>query len=148
MKTKKIITLSILFSVLIFPEIINATECIVCGNNKEFPVVIATIVSTFITIVKIFVPILLIISGMIAFMKATFSSNVEEDLKKAKTKLINSIIAAVIIFFIISIVNFAIGLIAGKNNQFMKCINCFVNPDKCEKRNCDMETIKPGFIEE
>ena len=142
-KFKKILFLSV---ILIIPEIAHATDYVVCGIDKKFPLVFAELTSTFMTLIKIAVPILLVISGMITFLKVTFSSNVEEDLKKAKTKLINSIIAAAVIFFAISIVNFAVSLVAGKNNKFMSCINCFINSDECTHIDDAGEKICPGFI--
>ena len=142
-KIKKHIIMLIL---LLTPNIAYATEYIKCGDDRYFPYALVNLVSIFFTIIKIAVPILLVISGMITFLKVTFSSNVDEDMKKAKSKLINNIIAAVIIFFIISIINFAIGLVAGANNKFMSCVNCFINPDKCEKIDKEDNEIKPGII--
>lgn len=130
---------------LVIPEIIHATNYIVCGNDRRFPYVFAQLISTFMTIIKIVVPILLVVSGMISFLKVTFSSNVDEDMKKAKSKLINNIIAAVIIFFVISIVNFAVSLVAGNNSNIMGCVNCFMNPDKCEQIDENDNQICPGF---
>ncbi|MBP3920319.1 MAG: hypothetical protein J6D28_02010 [Bacilli bacterium] len=143
LKKHKIITFLVLS---LTPNIAHATEYIKCGDDRYFPYALVNLVSIFFTIIKIAVPILLVISGMITFLKVTFSSNVDEDMKKAKSKLINNIIAAVIIFFIISIINFAIGLVAGANNKFMSCVNCFINPDKCEKIDKKDDEIKPGII--
>ena len=146
MKTNKFKKILFLNLILIVPEIAHATDYVVCGIDKKFPLVFAELTSTFMTLIKIAVPILLVISGMITFLKVTFSSNVEEDLKKAKTKLINSIIAAAVIFFAISIVNFAVSLVAGKNNKFMSCINCFINSDECTHIDDAGQKICPGFI--
>lgn len=143
---KKISTLLVL-SIILTPQIASAAEYIVCGS-KKFPSAIVNVVATFITIIKIVVPILLVVGGMISFLKVTFSSNVEEELKKAKTKLINSIIAAAVVFFVVSIVNFAVSLVAGKDNEFMGCVKCFMNPDKCETIEIEDDELKPGFINE
>ncbi len=142
-KNAKIITI-LLASIM--PEIVFATDYIICDTDKKFPLVFAQMTSTFMTIIKIFVPILLVISGMISFLKVTFSGKVEDELKKAKSKLVNSIIAAVVIFFIFSIVNFAVSLVAGANNKFMSCVNCFINSDKCAIEKDNGEKICPGFI--
>ena len=145
-KNNKKIYVLIMLTTLIIPEFVSAAQYVVCGNDKHFPYVIADLISTFITIIKIAVPILLVASGMISFFKVTFSSNVEEDLKKAKSKLINSIIAAAVIFFVISIVNFAISLVKGTKNEFMDCVNCFINPDNCEVVDKTDDELNAGFI--
>ena len=132
MKKNKSIKLLVAIITLAMPQIVFATKYIVCDNDKKIPYVFASMVSTFITIIKIAVPILLVISGMISFFKVASESNVDDEMKKAKSKLINSIIAAVIIFFVFSIVNFAVSLVAGTNNKFMKCVECFINTDKCQ----------------
>lgn len=146
MKKKKIIYLTLILSVLIIPEIVNAKEYIICGEDGQFPYVFVDLISKFFKLIKIVIPILLVISGMISFLKVTYSNNTEDELKKAKSKLISNIIAAAIIFFIISIVNFAVGLVAGKNNKFMNCINCFINPEQCEKIEIEDGDLQPGFI--
>lgn len=147
MKTRKRITFLLTTALLIVPEITRAAEYITCGNEKKFPLAFAKVTSNFILIIKILVPIFLVIGGMIAFFKVTISSNVEEDLKKAKDKLMNRIIAAVIIFFTISIINFAVSLVSGKNSNLMNCIHCFMNPDKCKTVEIKDE-INPGFLNE
>jgi len=133
MKKSKNIKKVLLITSLFIPHIVRATDYIVCDNDKKFPYIFAQITSTAMTIVKILIPILLVITGMISFFKVTISSNVEDEMKKAKTKLINSIIAAVVIFFTFSIVNFVVTLVAGSNNKFMSCVECFVNVEKCNK---------------
>lgn len=146
MKKKNNIKLLVAVIALSMPQIVFATQYIVCDNDKKIPYVFANMVSTFITIIKIAVPILLVISGMISFFKVASSSNVDDEMKKAKSKLINNIIAAVIIFFVFSIVNFAVTLVAGTNNKFMKCVECFINTDKCEIIE-KQEQICPGLID-
>lgn len=147
MKKKNNIKLLVALIALTMPKIVSAAQYVVCDNDKKIPYVFASMVSTFITIIKIAVPILLVISGMISFFKVAASSNVDDEMKKAKSKLINSIIAAVIIFFVFSIVNFAVTLVAGTNNKFMKCVECFMNTDKCTVVD-KTEKICPGIIGE
>ena len=146
MKKNKNIKLLVAIITLAMPQIVFATKYIVCDNDKKIPYIFANMVSTFITIIKIAVPILLVISGMISFFKVASSSNVDDEMKKAKSKLINSIIAAVVIFFVFSIVNFAVSLVAGTNNKFMKCVECFINTDKCETTD-ETKQLCPGFID-
>ena len=146
MKRKKTLNKIAILFVLLTPTIINAKEYIVCGIDKKFPTVIGTLISTIYVIIRILVPILLTITGIISFLKATFSSNVEDSLGKAKQKLITNIIAAVIIFIIASIINFVIGLAAGKNNSFTDCMYCMLHPDECEQIDSEIANICPGLI--
>ena len=149
MKKKNSIKLLIAIIALSMPKIVYGAQYVVCDNDKRIPYVFASMVSTFITIIKIAVPILLVISGMISFFKVAASSNVDDEMKKAKSKLINSIIAAVVIFFVFSIVNFAVSLVAGSDNKFMKCVQCFIDTDKCTIDNGDKdEELCPGIIGE
>lgn len=141
-KIKKVL----LMITLLMPQIVNAADYIVCDNDKKFPYVFAQITSTTMTIIKIVIPILLVITGMISFFKVTISSNVEDEMKKAKTKLINSIIAAVVVFFTFSIVNFVVTLVAGTNNKFMSCVECFMNVEKCNKVTEENTKICTGLI--
>ena len=141
-KIKKVL----LMITLLMPQIVNAADYIVCDNDKKFPYVFAQITSTAMTIIKIVIPILLVITGMISFFKVTISSNVEDEMKKAKTKLINSIIAAVVVFFTFSIVNFVVTLVAGTNNKFMSCVECFMNVEKCNKVTEENTKICTGLI--
>lgn len=146
MKRKKLMLTSLLL--LVVPEITHAAQYVVCGNDNKMPLLLAQLISTLMTIVKIFIPILLVISGMISFFKVTFSSNVEDEMKKAKNKLINNIIAAIIIFFVISIINFAVSLVVGANNNVMSCVYCLINPDKCEQIDQNGNKLCPGFIDQ
>ena len=144
-KNKKTIKIILLLTLLL-PEIAHATEYVVCGADKKIPLVLASLISTVMTIIKIIIPILIVISGMISFLKVTYSSNVEDEMKKAQSKLINSVIAAVIIFFVISIINFGVSLVAGANNNVMSCVNCLINPKKCEQIDETGTKRCPGFI--
>ena len=147
MKKNKTIAMIMIMAILILPEIASATEYLICDGNKRFPVIVAQMTSTFITIIRIAVPILLVISGMISFLKVTYASNVDDQMKKAKSKLINNIMAAAIIFFVFSIANFAVSLVAGPNNRFTSCAKCFINLDKCKVVELTDEEIEQGIID-
>ncbi len=128
---KKINFKYIFISLLFFPTSVFASSYMVCGG-KNFPSLFVNIISTAFLIVKIFVPILLVITGMISYFKVVISSNVSDEMKKANSKLVTNIIAAVIIFFVMSIVNFVLNLIPNSSGVG-ECLSCFINPNKCEK---------------
>lgn len=96
-----------------------------CGG-AEIPYGFPYIVNRIIKILKIFTPIILILLGMIDFLKATISSD-EKQMKEASSKFVRRILAAVIIFFVIAIVQFAFRLVGEENEGTLGCFNCFVN---------------------
>jgi len=128
----KKISFKYIFLILLFsPSYVFASSYMVCGG-RNFPSLFVSIISTAFLIVKIFIPILLVITGMISYFKVVISSNVPDEMKKANSKLVTNIIAAVIIFFVMSIVNFVLNLIPNSGGV-SECLSCFINPDKCEK---------------
>ena len=100
-----------------------------CGSLEfEFPGVFPKMVSTAILIIKIVVPILLIIFGMLDLGKAVVASK-EDEIKKGQQLFIKRVISAAIVFFVIQIVQLLIGFVAadGDDKSITKCFNCFVN---------------------
>ncbi|MBR6690840.1 MAG: hypothetical protein IKL65_05860 [Bacilli bacterium] len=97
-----------------------------CGSlGFEFSGTFPYLVSTAILIIKIVVPILLIIFGMLDLGKAVVASK-EDEIKKGQQTFIKRVIAAVIVFFVIQIVQILINFISGDKN-ISECFNCFVN---------------------
>lgn len=98
-----------------------------CGSlafdiSGTFPYLVHTII----TIIKIAVPILLIIFGMLDLGKAVVASK-EDEIKKGQQLLIKRAISAVIVFFVIQIVQLLLGFVANKESDVTRCFNCFVN---------------------
>lgn len=105
-----------------------------CGNmNLEFSGMIPYVVSMIITIIKFIVPILLVIFGMIDFLKSVTASK-EDEIKKGRQTFINRLIAAVIVFFIVQIVQLVVKFAAQGSDKenVVDCFSCFINGDeKC-----------------
>lgn len=100
-----------------------------CGgiDNFVFSGMFPYVVSTVVMIIKIVVPILLIVFGMLDLAKAVIASK-EDEIKKSQTTFIKRLIAAVIVFFIVSLVQVVIRFVAGNAEEdVMGCFNCFVN---------------------
>ncbi len=95
-----------------------------------------SVVNTVILIIKIIVPIFLIVSGMITFMKA-----VKEDdgdlLVKAKKSLVNKCIAGVCIFFVPTIVNVLVMFGSTEENNYIECLT-----------NATAENISSAYLTE
>lgn len=83
--------------------------------------------------IKIAVPLLLIISGMITMAHAVMEKD-EKAIKSAQSLLVKKVIAAVIVYLIISITGVVVGLVGGPNWD-NSCYNCVFHPFK---GNCDI----------
>ena len=99
------------------------------------PIVPGTI-RMFVNILKIVIPIILVVLGMLDMAKAVMA-NEEKEMKEAQKKLIKRLIYAVVVFFIVALVQFVFGALAkadtGKNsnnvdkNDTAACIACFIS---------------------
>ena len=115
--------------------ILNAV--ISCGGISDIPVVLPNLVSLVINIIKVAVPIILIIFGMLDLGKAVTGGK-EDDIKKGQTILVKRIIAAISVFLVISIVQLVFSLLATASgdteNNVSACISCFTNGTRVEEK--------------
>ena len=114
-----------------------------CDINID-PIVPGTI-RTVVTILKIAIPIILIIFGMLDLAKAVMAND-DKEMKEAQKKLIHRIIYAVVIFFVVALVQFVFRKLAeaGKSsteekvngNNISACISCFISDgNACSSTN-------------
>lgn len=96
------------------------------GTNLYFSGTIPYIVSTLILLIKIVVPILLIIFGMLDLGKAVVASK-EDEIKKGQQLFIKRVITAVIVFFVVQLVQIIIRFVSGNDQNIANCFNCFIN---------------------
>lgn len=95
------------------------------------------LVGMFLLIFKIVIPIILIILGMIDLGKAVISSD-DKAVSKAAKSLLMRIIAAVVIFFIPTVISFVFSLVGSFNadvkSDFVNCKECITHPNgtKCK----------------
>ena len=109
-----------------------------CGNIYDIPEQVPKISSFVVNLLKIATPIVLIIVSIISLLKSLASSK-EDEIKKAQTGLIRKLIAAALVFFVVSIVQFVILKVAdskvadesGKTeaDYLSTCLSCFLNND-------------------
>lgn len=105
-----------------------------CGSGDtiayDIPVMAPRLTSYAITALKTVTPVILIIMGMFQLIKAITSQN-DDEMKKAKSSLIKKVIASVIIFFMVSIVQFVVEKVADDAEQesLSACLSCFLNND-------------------
>lgn len=109
-----------------------------CGNlGFEFSGTFPYIIHTVITLIKVVVPILLIIFGMLDLGKAVVASK-EDEIKKGQNTFIKRVIAALIVFFVIQIVQILVRFASGNDTDVVNCMNCFINGSVSEKGCIDV----------
>ena len=91
--------------------ILDVSDSTLC-EGILVPNALFNVVSTIITGIKIVVPILLIIWGMLDFTKSVVAKK-EEDIKKYQKAFVSRLISALIVFLIIFIVQLAVNLVSG-----------------------------------
>ena len=106
---------------------------VTCGGIT-IPSIIPNLVHYLILGIQIFIPIVLIVLGMLDMGKAVMSND-EKVMKENQNKLIKRIIYAVLVFLVVALVKTVIGMVAGidsddkvaDKNTITTCINSFVN---------------------
>ena len=103
-----------------------------CGDAYDIPEQVPALLSFAVNLLKIITPIVLIIVGIITLLKALTASK-EDEITKAKNSLVKKIIAAVLVFFVISIVQFVTLKVAddSEKDSITSCLKCFLN-NECD----------------
>ena len=99
-------------------NLLDVADTTLC-NGILVPNELFNTVATIIKGIKIAVPVLLIIFGMLDFAKSVIAKN-EDDVKKYRKSFISRVISAVIVFLIVFVVQLAVNLLASvedTNNQ-------------------------------
>ena len=99
-----------------------------CGDAYDIPYQVPAITAMVVNLLKIATPIILIIISIITLLKAVSASN-EDEIKKAQKGLIKKVTAAVMVFFVISIVQFVVMKVADDIDSLSSCLTCFLNND-------------------
>lgn len=136
----------LLFVFFMSPSIVYAADYVVCGNDKKFPFVLASLIALLMVLVKIIVPLFLVITGIVSFVKVMLSGKVVDEMENAKKKLVRNILAAFAIFFLIPIVKTVISLSFGDDNSINSCITCLANPFQCDVEESTASKLCPGLI--
>ncbi len=85
-----------------------------------------TFIGYIIRIAYVATPLLLIVSGSITFFKAIADTKDPGAVKKAQSKFIHKIIAALLVFLMVTIMKIAVSIIG--DDGWMKCAQCAINP--------------------
>ena len=78
--------------------------------------------------IKVIVPIILIVIGMIDLAKAVTEKS-EDKIKEAQQKLIKRAIAAVLVFLVVSLVGVVMTIVG--DNAYETCMDCINSPWSC-----------------
>ena len=105
-----------------------------CNPDQNKGIVVGfRLVGIFVTIIKIVVPIILIVLGMIDLSKAVTSGN-NDALKKSLVNFLKRSIACILVFFVPSFINIIFHMVDGWDNvesDFSTCMNCLTGSDGC-----------------
>lgn len=107
------------------------TECGLFSTDDSGMDTIAGLTRGAVLAIQIFVPIALIIMGMIDMGKAVMEQK-EDDVKKAQKVFVTRLTAAAVTFLIITIVKLVINILAGQGaidgeDSIMDCVNFFIS---------------------
>lgn len=149
MKRNKIFNYIFLVSFVFFIGFSNIyayeDTCITCGSESlSIPVGIPNFVSKLITFAQIMVPVLIIVVGMVKYVKAVTSGD-DKVIKETNSSFIRSLIAGVSIFLLFAIVKFAFSLLGPEGTSTMACVNCFMTGE-CNEVACPDRGQKPGTV--
>lgn len=133
MKNKNSLIIILIICILFVPSV-SALDIASCSKSIPGAIIdekIPNAISTIITVIKIVIPVLLVIFGMLDLMKSIVAQK-EDEIKKGQQIFIKRLISGVLVFLVFTIVQFVIGFFAGDKdkNNIMTCAQCFIN-GKC-----------------
>ena len=104
------------------------------GICSSIPCSLTNLIANVVTIIKIGVPILLIIFGMIDLAKAIIQQD-EKEIKKGQQTFIKRLIAAALVFLVVAIVQLVLNFIDA-DNQAVNCAKQIINGSaECDSSN-------------
>ena len=114
---------------VIFMNLVNVlAEDVIC-DGITFPGSVVGLLRTGIFIIQVVVPILLILWGMLDFAKGIIGQD-EDKIKAGQKKFIQRLIAAIIVFLIVTVVQIVIntvGNLGGEGNKASSAWKCANN---------------------
>lgn len=101
-----------------------------CGQLTDIPKKIPDLTTMIVRILWVIVPIIIVIFGSIDLAKGVVAGK-EDEIKKGQKIFIKRLITGIIIFLIIALTKFVVGIVAEDNSESISsCIDCFIN-GKC-----------------
>ena len=108
----------------------------VLGVEGGFPSKLAYIIHLIYVFIQVFVPILLIIWGMLDLGKAVMAQK-EDEIKKGQNTFIKRLVAAAILFFVVTIVRFLVSIVGDDSEGITGCIDSIL---ECDSTSCQDKT--------
>src|SRR5574344_362886 len=96
-------------------------NCTVGSQSITIPTQLANIVAIIYNLIKIGVPLLLIIFGMLDLGKAVMSQK-DDEIKKGQQTFVKRLIAAAIVFFVFTIVQLLLSIVDSEDSATI--LNC------------------------
>lgn len=90
---------------------------------------LVTFIHNIIVVIKIAVPVILVILGMLDLAKGVVAGK-EDEIKKGQQIFIKRIIAAILVFFVITIVQLVMGIISSEDDSFWNCADQILNGNR------------------
>ena len=122
-----------LITLLMLPNIVLAAGFDVGTTNVcgfSLPKTLPHVTSILYNLIKILVPVILVIMGMVDMLSAMSSD--EKGMSKSTKKFITRIIAAVVVFVVMALVQFAFNSSNVSNKSDLnKCMNCLLSDKGC-----------------
>lgn len=126
-------------------ETLNTKATYTCGSTDlTFSGAIPNVISLIVKVIWIAVPVLLVIFGLLDLAKAVMAQK-EDEIKKGQQTLVKRFIAAIIVFFVVAIVQIVIRFVSGGDETIANCFNCFVNGE-VGRDGCERDTSEGGGI--
>ncbi len=109
-------------------EMVKTDWTYTCGNlGQEFSGSFPYAAHLVVVIIKIAIPIMLVILGMLDLGKAVAASK-EDEIKKGQQTFFKRVIAAILVFFVVAIVQLLIKFINDPDSSTItSCMDCFLN---------------------
>lgn len=108
---------------------INILTCKLAGNVIVIPDQLANVIATIYDLLKIGVPLLLILFGMLDLGKSVIAQK-EDEIKKSQDLFIKRLIAAALVFFVFAIVQLLVSFVGGDDSEsIMGCIKTLLGVD-------------------
>ena len=96
----------------------NVTTC----PGVTVPGQLANIIAIIYNVIRIGIPLILVIMGMLDLGKAVISQK-EDDIKKNQKIFVSRLIAAALVFFVFTIVTLVLSLVADDSARITTCLN-------------------------
>lgn len=111
-------------------------SCVVCGSSGiAIPIGLPRFISGIIRLIQILVPVIIILVGMVDFIKAIISGD-EKVFKETTSSFIKKIIAGIFIFLIIAVVRLVFNMVGDEGKTSLSCVSCFLDSDGCIEQAC------------